>query len=79
MGDFSHGPASPRHNVSYLFPFNYGLMIARGFVSPYALLDGRCIRCADNPRVAPGTLSAIRDHVYILADSYEGRVISSEV
>ena len=79
MGDFAQGPASPKENISYLFPFHHGLMGARGFVSPYVLLDGRCSRCADNPSVPPGTPSTMRTHIYILADSYEERVISSEV
>ncbi len=81
MGDFNHGPASPRENIIYEFPFQYGLMIARGFVSPYVLHDGRCTFCSDNPAVAITNyqFNLIVDHVYLLADMYKGRVISSKV
>ena len=78
MGDFNHGPAIPRENVVYIFPFHYGLMNARGFVSPYVLLDGRCTLCTENPAVLAMVNQTI-DHVYILSESFEGRVVSSEV
>lgn len=78
MGDFHHGPTSRREGVVYAFPIHYGLMNAEGFVSPYVLLDGRCTICSDNPvRIRP--TSFIIDHIYVLADSYEERVISAEV
>ena len=81
MGDFNHGPVSRQENIVYELPFGYGLMTARGFVSPYVLLDGRCTYCADSvPVILSGfTTNLMIDHVYLLADSYKGRVISSEV
>lgn len=80
MGDFNHGPASSQ-NVVYELPFHYGLMTARGFVSPYILCDGRCTFCADNPILALRgiTISTAIDHIYLSTDLHKGRVISSEV
>lgn len=44
IGDFNHGPAGPG-NLTWLLPFNYGAMVARGLTSPYVLMDGRCTFC----------------------------------
>ena len=65
MGDFNHGPASP--GVTWDLPIHYGLMNARGFVSPYVLYDGRCTFCVANPFVARQgfTEDHIIDHVYV--------------
>ena len=80
MGDFHQGPASRSGNIAYIRPFHYGLMTAQGFVSPYVLLDGRCTICLDNPAVnARRSSNELIDHIFILADSYKGRVLSSEV
>lgn len=80
MGDFNSGPASVG-DVRWELPFHYGLMNARGFVSPYVLRDGRCTFCADNPTVAVSGFpqSNVLDHIYLTTNSYKGRVISSEV
>lgn len=78
MGDINNSPASPG-NVWEL-PFHYGLINARGFVSPYVLEDGRCTFCMDNPSVAIGGFqSHILDHIFLTTDTYQGRVISSKV
>ena len=59
------------------FPFYYGLMSARGFVSPYVLKDGRCTFCADNPlNIFPDNM--ILDHIYITTDTTE-RVVYAKV
>ena len=65
MGDFNHGPAPP--GVTWDLPFHYGLMNARGLVSPYVLDDGRCTWCVANPLVpAQGfTENLVIDHVYV--------------
>lgn len=78
MGDFNNGPASPGTNFAWELPFHYGLMTARGFVSPYILEDGRCTFCVDNPSVDfPSNL--VIDHVYVTTDAYKGRVLSAKV
>ena len=81
LGDFNHGPASTRRGVSYEFPFFYGLITAHGFVSPYVLHDGRCTFCSDNIAVALSgfTLDVVIDHIYVLTESYKGRVLSAQV
>ena len=95
MGDFSHGPAIPRRNVVYRIPYTYGLMTARGLVSPYVMRNGRCTICTDNPIIArslsdvstPSVWTTLHmdhnyvtDHIYVSLDAvYEGRVISAEV
>lgn len=70
MGDFNNGPAPPGDKLVWELPFHYGLIAARGFVSPYVLEDGRCTYCVDNH---------ILDHVYLTATTYKGRVVSAEV
>lgn len=77
MGDINNGPATPGNTVWEL-PFHYGLIAARGFVSPYVLEDGRCTFCVDNPAVV-NQLDKLIDHIYITTDSYKGRVVSSKV
>ena len=79
VGDMNNGPASPGN--TWELPFHYGLINARGLVSPYVLEDGRCTFCADNPpNVLAGFQSSVLiDHIYVTTDSYKGRVISSEV
>ena len=77
MGDFNHGPASPG-NITWELPFHYGLISARGFVSPYLIEDGRCTWCIENPT----TLSAVNlviDHIYLPTDISKERTINSEV
>ena len=69
MGDFNNGPAPPG-DITWQLPFHYGLIAARGFVSPYVLEDGRCTFSASNTLV---------DHIYLTTDSLKGRVISAEV
>ena len=71
MGDFNHGPAPP--GVTWELPFHYGLMNARGLVSPYALADGRCTWCVSNPLVtAQGfTENLVLDHVYVTTTVFE--------
>lgn len=78
MGDFNNGPASPGENFSWELPFHYGLITARGFVSPYVLEDGRCTFCVDNPSVNFPT-NLVIDHVYLTTDAYKGRVLSAKV
>lgn len=78
MGDLNNGPASPGENFAWELPFHYGLIAARGFVSPYVLRDGRCTFCVDNPNVNFESNIAI-DHIYLTTNTYEGRVISAEV
>ena len=79
IGDFNNGPANPGNGWD--FPFNYGLINARGFVSPFVLEDGRCTFCLDNPSGALSgiPLDLVIDHVYVTTDSFRGRVISSRV
>lgn len=79
MGDFNNGPAAA--GKGWEFPFHYGLISARGFVSPYVLEDGRCTFCNENPSVALGDfpLDLNVDHIYLTTISYKGRVISSQV
>ena len=76
MGDFNHGPASPG-GITWLFPFNYGLMTARGFYSPYVFEDGRCTFCSTNPTTNFPVDIGI-DHIYLRTDM-KGRMISSKV
>ena len=63
--------------ITSCFPFHYGLLNARGFVSPYVLKDGRCTFCSENP-LTNLTPDWIIDHIYITTDTFE-RVIVSEV
>ena len=63
--------------LTWRFPFYYGLMNARGFVSPHVLKDGRCTFCIDNPLTDTNT-DLIVDHIYITTDTTE-RVLSAEV
>ena len=63
--------------ITWYLPFYYGLMNARGFVSPYVLKDGRCTFCNENPN-SDLTPDWIIDHIYITTDTFE-RVIASEV
>ena len=66
MGDFNHGPASP--GVNWEFPFLYGLMNARGFVSTYVMANGQCTWCINNPMVARDrqyAIDMIIDHIYV--------------
>ena len=71
LGDFNHGPAPP--GITWFLPFHYGLMNARGLVSPYALADGRCTWCVSNPLVtAQGfTENLVIDHVYVTTAVYK--------
>ena len=59
------------------YPFYYGLMNARGFVSPYILKDGRCTACIDN-HLRNTNIDELVDHIYITTDTTE-RVRSAEV
>ena len=61
-----------------LYPFHYGLVNARGFVSPYVLKDGRCTFCADNALNLLFPVSQIVDHIYITTDTTE-RVVFAKV
>ena len=63
--------------IVWHLPFHYGLLNARGFVSPYVLKDGRCTFCIENP-LTNLTPDWIIDHIYITTDTFE-RVIASEV
>ena len=76
MGDFNHGPASPG-GITWIVPFNYGLMTARGFYSPYVFEDGRCTFCSTNP-TTNFPVDIVIDHIYLRTDMNE-RVISSKV
>ena len=69
MGDFNHGPASP--GMTWKAPFHYGLMNARGFVSPYVLYNGRCTFCGTNPLVARQGFIGDRiiDHIYVTTNT----------
>jgi len=63
MGDFNHGPVAvarygSRKTSQWLLPFNYGLMIARGMISPYAISSGLCTYC----RFSKET---VQSHIYI--------------
>ena len=78
MGDFNNGPASPGEGYVWELPFHYGLITARGFVSPYILQDGRCTFCTDNSAVSFPS-NVVIDHVYVTTDAYNGRVLSSTV
>jgi hypothetical protein len=75
MGDFNHGPAGPG-GMTAAYPFYYGLMNARGFVSPYILKDGRCTACIDN-HLRNTNIDELVDHIYITTDTTE-RVRSAE-
>lgn len=79
LGDFNHSPASP--GITWSLPFHYGLVNARGLVSPYVLEDGRCTFCKDNPSEAAFgfPFDHILDHIYIETNSYQGRALSSQV
>ena len=78
MGDFNHGPAAPG-GITWDFPLHYGLMTARGFYSPYVLLDGRCVWCLENAQAASSfPFNFIVDHIYITTNTME-RVRSVEV
>lgn len=78
MGDFNHGPAAPG-NITWEFPFHYGLMNSRGLTSPYVTAVGQCTWCLENPVVAATfPLNEIIDHIYIPVDIIE-RVVSVEV
>lgn len=81
MGDFNNGPASPGHNISWEQPFLYGLITARGLVSPYLTEDGRCTWCASNPSVAASgsTVNVVIDHIYVPTNTIKARVVSSKV
>ncbi|CAI8036644.1 hypothetical protein GBAR_LOCUS20517 [Geodia barretti] len=68
LGDFNHGPARTDGVVAE-FPFYYGLMNARGFVTPYVLTDGRCTFCIDNPLTGGLFPDTIIDHIYITTDT----------
>ena len=59
------------------FPYYYGIMVARGFFSPYIQNDGRCTFCYENP-LSPFPENVIIDHVYITTDTVE-RVMRAEV
>ncbi len=78
MGDFNHGPAPPG-NITWHAPFNYGLMTARGFESPYVVRDGRCTFCTSNPTTAPFPENILIDHIYVPTNAVTKRVISSRV
>lgn len=72
LGDLNHGPAL-QGNQTWELPFHYGLVNARGFISPYVILDGRCTWCGarDNPAAASSfPFDETIDHVYLLVDSY---------
>ena len=58
-------------------PLYYGLMNARGFVSPYVLKDGRCTVCQDNPLFFR-SFSLIANRIYITTDTTE-RVVYAKV
>ena len=45
------------------FPFYYGLVNARGLVSPYVFKDGRCTRCKENLFVVANRDQLI-DHIH---------------
>jgi endonuclease/exonuclease/phosphatase family metal-dependent hydrolase len=75
MGDFNHGPGGPG-GLTLKYPFYYGLMNARGFVSPYILKDGRCTACIDN-HLRNTNIDELVDHIYITTDTTE-RVRSAE-
>ena len=79
MGDFNHGPAAPG-GISWELPFHYGLMNARGLLSPYIIKDGRCTRCPSESAFAALVTSKhqLIDHIYIASDTVS-RVISAEV
>ena len=79
MGDFNNGPVPRGSNVTWKLPFHYGLINARGFVSPYVLQDGRCTLCVDNPSAFPRSKNLVPDHIYVTAASYRGRVIFAMV
>lgn len=79
LGDFNHGPAFTG-TVPWEFPFHYGLMNARGLISPYVFLDGRCTvgKCGGSGREASDGTPKVIDHIYILSDSFR-RVKNVEV
>ena len=77
LGDFNHGPAvatSPgASEIGWSKPFHYGLVAARGFISPYLLYDGRCTFCSENPGTSffsPPETSFIFDHIYIPTSAF---------
>ena len=71
MGNFHHGPAPPE--VTWVMPFHYGLMNARGLVSPYAVLDGRCTWCVSNPLSFLEDFGAnfVTDHIYVTTSVFK--------
>ena len=64
MGEFHSGPATS--HLQWQKPFNFGLIAARGFVSPYYILDGRCTYCVDNSIVVGlnSTENSLQDHIW---------------
>ena len=66
MGDFNNGPTTSQ--LIWENPFHHGLITARGFVSPYYLLDGSCTFCADNSIVASYDIvvaeNSLLDHIW---------------
>ena len=77
IGDINSGPASPGNR--WQLPLHYGLINARGLVSPYVLEDGRCTVCNENPSTSDEQPDNNVDHIYIPTNTYKGRVISSKV
>lgn len=82
LGDFNHGPsvATPSQtgvsSIIYELPFNYGYVNARGYYSPFVILDSRCTICSENPAVS--LTSKIVDHIYVPVTS-SGRVVATKV
>ncbi len=59
MGDFNHGPVT-ESTAGWTFPLHYGLMTARGLLSPYALFNGDCSYTFHN-------WCGVIDHIYVIA------------
>ena len=75
MGDFNHGPATVAAHfgtwktTQWLLPFSYGLIVARGMISPYVVHSGQCTYCS---------FPTVQDHIYISTKAAE-RVKGVEV
>ena len=78
VGQISLSLSLPSDGVVAEYPFHYGIMNARGFVSPYILKDGRCTFCRDNPLTGGIFPNLIVDHIYITTDTTE-RVLFAKV
>ena len=65
MGDFNHGPVTVACS-SWILPLHYGLLTARGMMSPYAMGEGVCTYYDYD-----SNWQVVIDHIYIPAHMHE--------